>query len=215
MWNKLKTFYTAHPVWSGLIAMFLATVVIVWLCMLFLDVWTHHGDTATVPQIKDMPYEQARETLENHGLKIEISDSLYDKSVAPGTVMESWPKAGAVVKAGRSVYVTVTAFSPKHITISMPVTGVSVRQAVSYLSAMGVTSIRYVNVPSEYPDLVEHAHAQGRPIGVGSVIPVDAEVVLEVGVPMAVPADSLAVDSIAAEAAIEQELSGQSSYQEI
>ena len=96
-------------------------------------------------------------------------------------MVESWPKAGSQVKSGRKVYVTVTAFSPKNVTLSMPITGVSVRQAVSYLNALGINGIRFVNVPSQYPDLVERATVDGRPLGVGSVLPVSASVVLEVG----------------------------------
>lgn len=200
--------------WSSLILIAVAACLTVWMCLLFLDVWTRHGDDAVVPEIKDLPYAEAEQVLAASDLEIEISDSIYDKSVSPGTVVESWPKAGAVVKRGRSVYVTVTAFSPKHVTISMPVTGVSVRQAVSYFTALGVSGIRFVNVPSQFPDLVESAHANGRPIGVGSVIPVDATVVLEVGVAIEeeAPADSVAVT---AEEAVEADLQGMSIYSDI
>ncbi len=215
MWIKIKAFYAKHPLLSTVCLIAIAGVVFLWLCLLFLDVWTRHGENATVPEVKNMSYDQAREVARRAGLGIEISDSIYDTSVAPGTVVESWPKAGSIVKDGRSIYVTVTAFSPKHVTLSMPITGVSERQAVSYLKALGFTSIRLVNVPSEYPDLVESAQAQGRPIGVGSVIPVDATIVLEVGVAMAEDTEAPA-DSISAEDAIIDELSQSqySTYQE-
>jgi len=191
--------------------MVITAMILIWLLLLFLNVWTHHGDDATVPQIKDITYAQARARLAEAGLDIEISDSIYDTTIPAGTVVESWPKAGSQVKRGRRVYVTVVAFSPKHVTISMPITGVSARQAVSYLNALGITGIRFVNVPSEYPDLVERAHVNGRPLGVGSVLPVDASVVLEVGTYVA-PAVEEPVDSLSAEEAVIDDLSGQSSY---
>lgn len=211
--SKIQTFRRNHPLWTALIAMALTALVLVWLILIFLDVWTHHGDDSTVPQVKDMTFAQARAKLAEADLDIEISDSIYDTSIPAGTVVESWPKAGSQVKRGRSVYVTVTAFSPKHVTLSMPITGVSVRQAVSYLNALGITGIRFVNVPSQYPDLVEGAHADGRPLGVGSVIPVDASVVLEVGTYVA-PAvvDDSDDDSLSAEEAIYEDLGGQSTY---
>ena len=119
------------------------------------------------------------------------------------------------MKRGRKVYVTLTAFSPKHVTLSMPITGVSVRQAVSYLNALGVNAVRIVNVPSQYPDLVEGARYNGRPIGVGTVIPVDANVVLEVG-HYEEPVDDLETmdgDELSAEDVIIEDLSaGQSVY---
>lgn len=195
--------------------MALAVLVLAWLMMLFLDIWTHHNDDATVPEIKKLSYTEARSALERAGLGIAISDSIYDTTVPPGTVMESWPKAGSQVKAGRDVYVTVTAFSPKHVTLTMPITGVSARQAASYLNALGITGVRIVHVPSEYPDLVESASADGRPLGVGSVIPVSASVVLKVG---EYQAPEEPEDSISAEDEVMHDLElsvgGTSSYEE-
>ena len=67
------------------------------------------------------------------------------------------------------------------VRITMPVTGVSSRQAVSYLRGLGITGIRIVSVPSQYPDLVESAKADGKMLRVDSEIPVTATVTLEVG----------------------------------
>lgn len=211
MWNKIKAFNDNYPVIATLIYIVLVSIVLVWLGGLFVDLWTRHNSDATVPEIKNMTYAQAEAVLEENGLSIEISDSIYDKNIAPGTIVESWPKAGSVVKRGRNIYVTVTAFSPRHVTITMPITGVSSRQAVSYLTALGVSGIRFINVPSQYPDLVESAHADGRPIGVGSVISVDATVTLEVGVAIEEPVDSIGT----AEEAVIEDLQNMSSYSDI
>ncbi|MDE7467735.1 MAG: PASTA domain-containing protein [Muribaculaceae bacterium] len=181
--NNAKTFRSwvrNHPVLSGLALMALVTLLVAWMIMMFLSVWTNHGDNTTVPQVRHVSFAQATRTLNEAGLSIEIADSLYDKTYPPGTVMESWPKAGAQVKNGRTVYVTITAFSPKNVTVTMPVTGVSSRQALSYLNSLGITGVRVVSVPGDFPDLVESATYNGRPLGVGSTLPVDAAVVLNV-----------------------------------
>ncbi len=196
----IKKFYYNHPIISNLILIFVAGVIVVIIGLVFLDFWTRHGETSTVPEIKAMPYEQAARILDQNNLEIEISDSIYDRGIAPGVVVESWPKAGSVVKRGRQVFVTVTAFSPKMVTLTMPVTGVSSRQATSYLEAVGVTAVRIVNVPSQYPDLVERALVDGKPLAVGSAIPVTSVVTLEVG---AVPVEER-VDSL--DAAIDREI---------
>ncbi len=177
----ITRFYSRHHIISHIIIIAATALLLVWFSMIFLNVWTRHGATSTVPQIKNVPYTTAAELLRDCDLSIEISDSVYDRSTPPGTVIESWPRAGAVVKRGRQVYVTITAFSPKMVRITMPVTGVSSRQAVSYLRGIGITGIRIVNVPSPYPDLVEGATCDGRPLRVDSEIPVTATVTLEVG----------------------------------
>lgn len=215
MWNKIKTFNSKHPVITALAAIVVCGLIVAWALMFFLSIWTHHGDTSTVPEIHGMSYAEAQRVLADNDLKIEISDSIYDKTIAAGTVVESWPKGGSTVKRGRNVYVTVTAFSPKHVTLSMPITGVSARQAVSYLTALGITGIRFVNVPSQYPDLVESAHAAGRPIGVGSVIPVDATIVLEVGVAYEEPEPVDSLPEQSAEELIEEDLQGMSVYNDL
>lgn len=46
---------------------------------------------------------------------------------------------------------------------------------------MGITNVRLVSVPSMYTDNVERALYNGKPIGVGSSLPVTATVTLEVG----------------------------------
>lgn len=213
--SKIYTWLKSHPLISSLIFMAITFMVVVWLLLVFLDIWTHHGDDTTVPEIKNLTYAEACDRLGRASLDIEISDSIYDTSVSPGTIVESWPKSGSVVKRGRKVYVTVTAFSPRHVTLSMPITGVSVRQATSYLNAMGINTVRIVDVPSQYPDLVERALYNGQPLGAGSVIPVDANIVLEVG--RYVQADEFSDDDtdysdVSAEEAIYNELSTYDNY---
>lgn len=194
--DTIRTWAKRHPIVTNLIAIAVSALVLLWLVLLFLDFWTMHGSTAVVPEIKQKSYPQAKAILEANGLNIEISDSIYDRSIAPGTIVESWPKAGAVVKADRQVYVTVTAFSPKQVTISMPLTGnVSSRQALSYLRGIGITDVRMVYVPSEFPDLVMGARYGDTPLTVGSVIPVTSVVTLEVGNGPAEPSDSTDIDA--------------------
>ena len=193
---SVRDFYRRHPFLSNLLIVAASGLILLWLVLLFLDFWTMHGATAVVPQVKQKSYAEAESILSANKLGIEISDSIYDRSLPPGTVVESWPKAGAIVKEGRQVYVTITAFSPKQVTISMPLTGnVSSRQAMSYLRGIGITDIRVVETPSEYVDLVLGARYGDTTLTVGSVIPVSSTVTLTVGCGVVETPDSLAVDS--------------------
>ena len=194
---SVRDFYNSHPIISALILICVATLLLLWGATIFMNRWTMHGSTSVVPDIRNKTYTEARELLAANNLNIEINDSVYDRDAAPGTVVESWPKAGAVVKEGRQVYVTITAFSPKQVTISMPLTGnVSSRQAMSYLRGIGITDIRLESVPSEFPDLVMGARYGDTPLSVGSVIPVTSTVTLEVGSGPVEPVDSLATEEL-------------------
>lgn len=179
---SLRNFYSKHLVLSHIIIIVCTGFLVLWGAMFFLDYWTMHGQTSTVPDVRFASYEQARTILERSDLGIEIADSIYDQAYPPGTVVESMPRTGAVVKRGRQIYVTVTAFAPKQVTVTMPlVNSVSGRQAMTYLRGLGITDIRTVYVPAEFPDLVVGARYGDTPIGVGTVMPVNATVTLEVG----------------------------------
>lgn len=189
-WQKFKRGFNRHPVLYNILLALASIVALVWLSLVFLDLWTHHGATSVVPDIKFMEYPVAVDRLAENDLEIEVSDSIYmseitdstyNRRVRPGMVLETWPKAGAVVKRGRPVYVTIVAYSPKEVTVSTPVDNISSRQAISILQSLGINNVRIVYVPSYYNDNVERALYNGRTINVGSTLPVTATVTLEVG----------------------------------
>lgn len=153
--------------------------VLVWIALIWLDVWTHHGDETTTPSVEGMSYQSAISALRAQGFEAEILDSVYDLSIPPGTVTDQNPKPGAVVKSGREIYLTITAFSPKMV--AMPdVVEVSERQARALLAGIGIKTVTTVEVPGEYKDLVVGATVNGAPARPGTRVPVNARVVLSV-----------------------------------
>lgn len=179
--NFFRNFHAKHPILSNLILVAVAGLMILWGIMIFLDVWTKHGSTEEVPDVKMLTYEEARKVLTNYGFHVEIADSVYDDKKAPSTVLESWPRAGAVVKPGREIFLTITSFQPRKVKITMPLKDVSSRQALSYLESLGIKNVRIVSVHSQYADLVLGAKYNGKDITSGMLLPVNALVVLEVG----------------------------------
>lgn len=182
--DKKQSFFKRHRFGSalminlGIIA--LATCVVVWLALVWLDIWTDHGHYETVPQVKGLSYELAAGQLRAEGFGVEISDSVYDTKTRPGTVIEQNPKVGTKVKEGRMVYLTVTAFEAKMVSVPM-LTDVSERQARSILEGLGIKNIVTVRVPSEFRDLVLGAKRDNVPLAPGTRVPVTSVITLEVG----------------------------------
>ncbi|MDE6402698.1 MAG: PASTA domain-containing protein [Muribaculaceae bacterium] len=177
--ERFKEFSHDHPVIMNIVYIILTATVRVWLLLLFLDSWTRHGDEATVPPLKGTSIELAVMTLENDGFEWEIMDSVYETVREPGTVVEQTPCAGARVKPGRKVYLTIVAFSPKMVTVP-DFMNISMRQGRSMFEGLGI-EVSVVTVPSEYKDLVLGAKSGGVPLRPGQRIPVSSKVVLEVG----------------------------------
>lgn len=182
--------------------MIIVAVAIGWLAMLWLDVWTRHDSTISVPSVKSMTFDNAARMLADEGLVAVLTDSVYDKSTRPGTVIEQNPKVGTVVKEGREVYLTINAFSPKMVTLPT-LTDVSVRQAKSILEGLEIKNVVEKRVPSDFQDLVLGVYYKGRRLSPGARVPVNARIEIEVGegVQESLGPDS---DSIAAETAGEQ-----------
>ena len=160
--------------------MIAVALIIGWLSMLWLDVWTRHGDTISVPAVRTLAYDKAISLLEAEGQKGIVADSVYDSRTAPGTVIEQNPKAGTIVKEGREVFLTIHAFSPKMVTLPS-LSDISLRQARSILEGLDITNIVERRVPSEFKDLVLAVRYKGARLQAGARVPVNARIELEVG----------------------------------
>ena len=160
--------------------MIIVAVAIGWLAMLWLDVWTRHDDTITVPPVKTLSYGEAAARLDQHGLVAVLSDSVYDKSTRPGTVIDQNPKVGTIVKEGREIYLTINAFSPKMVSLPT-LTDISLRQAKSILEGLVIKKVVEIRVPSDFKYLVLAVRYKGKRLSPGARVPVNATIELEVG----------------------------------
>ena len=106
-------------------------------------------------------------------------DSVFGSQLAPGTVVEQTPREGSKVKPGRTVYVSIVAYSPKLVTVP-DFMNVSMRQGVSMFEGLGL-KVNVVTVPSEFKDLVLGAKCNGRALRAGERIPSTSSVTVEVG----------------------------------
>lgn len=173
-----KNFF--HWILLNLAAMLIVAVILIFLIFGFLNIWTHHGSTIEVPEVKGLSYNEAFSKLDDDSFKIEIIDSIFDSSLPRGWVIEQNPKHGAIVKKGRTIYLTINAFSDKTVVIPSLI-DVSLRQAQSILEGLGIHNITVRYVFSEYKDLVMGVKSNGVPVKPGTRLPVTASITLEVG----------------------------------
>lgn len=164
----------------NLVLIGLVAIIVLFVLLGMLNIWTHHGANTQVPDVKGMLYNQARQKLESEGFTVELVDSIFDSKAQRGMVVEQNPKEGAVVKEGRTIYLTINAFSDRIVTVPS-LTDVSLRQAKSILEGIGINDITVRYVMSEFKDLVVGVKINGVPLRPGMRVPVTSRVVLEVG----------------------------------
>lgn len=183
----------------NLVLMGVVFALLVYAALCWLDAWTLHGQYKTVPDVKGRPFDSALQVLQLEGFVVELSDSIYDRNSSPGTVVEQNPKENNKVKPGRTVYLTINAFSPKNVTLPS-LTDISVRQARSILEGLGITKIETISVPSEFKDLVIGARHDGVELQAGARVPVTSSITLEVGDGLPEITDSITASDPSAEA---------------
>ncbi|SKC86648.1 PASTA domain-containing protein [Ohtaekwangia koreensis] len=68
---------------------------------------TNHGQSITVPNIEGMQVKELEDFLIRKDLRYEVSDSTYSSKYPPLTVLKQYPHAGAKVKQGRKIFITI------------------------------------------------------------------------------------------------------------
>lgn len=123
-----------------------AVLVFVAVSAVALNVFTRHNQYKRVPDFVGVQLSDVKRMAGRENLRIEILDSIYAPVYDGGTVLEQQPVAGAEVKSGRRIFVTVASYRQKMVGVPY-VTGYSLRQAKNMLEMAGleIAEIRYVN----------------------------------------------------------------------
>lgn len=185
--SKLMSSY----LWKNLGAM---AAVVILLCAglkFGIDIYTHHGEAITVPDLRHRLYADAEKTVEDLGLQIVVADTGYVKTLPADCILEQIPDPGQKVKSGHIIYVTVNASSSPTLVIPDIVDNSSYREAKAKLIAMGFKLAEPKFIPGE-KDWVYGIMVNGRSVGVGDRVPVDAKLVILVGDGLRDEADSVA-----------------------
>lgn len=189
--NKKKRF-PGNSILLNLIAIGIVGVLLLVLTLLFLNIYTRHGHNVNVPELHGLQAEEAKAILKSKGLSALIIDSIYKLDAVPGSVIEQTPKPGNRVKEGRSIYLTIYAYSPQQIAVPELI-DFSTRQAVSLLNSIGFNDIAIEEVPAQYHGLVMSVEFRGRKLLPDEQIPAGSPLKLVVG--SGIRSDSLDFDS--------------------
>lgn len=123
--------------WLNLIAMIVVVIGAVWGTLHWLDNYTRHGQSVTVPNVKGLPLRAAENEINKLGLNAIAIDSNYVKGMPAGAVLEQTPESNSKVKEGRTVYLTINTADVPKIAIPDIIDNSSSRQAEARLRAMG------------------------------------------------------------------------------
>lgn len=184
--SKLKSRYF----WSNIAAMVAVVVVLVVGVKFGLDIYTHHGEAISIPDVRRHSLEDAIHVLEQLGFEVQVTDTGYVKSLPPGTVLEQSPVAGMKVKSGRIIYVTINSANTPTLALPDIIDNCSYREALAKLSSMGFNLGSPEYVAGE-KDWVYGVKCRGRNISAGERVPIDQAIIVQVGSGMVDESDSI------------------------
>ena len=112
--GKFKSKY----LWYNLAAMFVVVIILCTVVRFGLDIYTHHGESIIVPNLKQKSYDEAKAILDHLGIEAVIGDTGYVKALKPDCVLEQSIAPGERVKSGHVIYLVIN--SSHTPTLSLP-----------------------------------------------------------------------------------------------
>ncbi|QVJ80000.1 PASTA domain-containing protein [Prevotella sp. khp1] len=164
----------------NLIAMALVVILLVVGVNYGLDWYTHHGESIRVPNIEGMRIDKARETMEECGLEIVVTDSGYNRRLPADCVLTQSPGAGLTVKSGHTIYVTINSSNSPSVAIPDVVDNSSYREAEAKLISLGFKVLPPQYVTGE-KDWVYGVSCNGRKVSTGERVSIEQPLTLLVG----------------------------------
>jgi beta-lactam-binding protein with PASTA domain len=172
---SLKEFFFSKAFVKNLALAIALIVGIVIVLLIWLNLYTRHGQARPVPDFYGLNLEQSEKLAQKNKLKIQIIDSVYTSVVPGGCVAEQNPRPGFKVKKRRRIMLTINAFNPEIVRVPNLV-GLAYRQAIATIQSEGLE----VGGRSYIPDVsvnyvIKQMHngkevAEGDSIQKGSVI---------------------------------------------
>lgn len=192
---QLKNFHHKYPVLFHLILMTLASGFILMGILFGLDIYTRHDSSIVMPELRGKDLKEAERLLSSHNLRYELVDSVYDKSLAPGVVVEMVPQSGNTVKPGRIIFLSINARSARK-GIVPDLKDMSGRQALAILKGLGFEQVTERYISGDFVNLTDGVElADGRNVLAGTRLPITTPLVLRVINGYApLPADSSLID---------------------
>ena len=174
--GKLKSTYF----WGNILTKKIVETGVCWGTSFAIDIYTHHGESVAIPNIKQKSFADAEHILADAGLSVVVSDTGYVKSLPPDCILEQSPAAGSHVKTGHVIYVIVNASRSPEISLPDIIDNSSLREAMAKLTAMGFKLTQPQFVPGE-KDWVVGVVAGTRQLQAGDKVPVDTPITIQVG----------------------------------
>ena len=176
--NK-EPFFKRYPWVLHLLIMLGVSLVVLMVVLFFVRIYARQGEEYELP---DVVGHNIAELQDDNPIELDVvvMDSIFRPGEAGGLILTQDPKAGTMVKKGRKLYITMTAYTPEDAVLP-ELAGLTVRQAVNELYAEGLVVGKLKFVEDPYKNNVIDQTCKGKTIYAGQQIERGSVVDLVVG----------------------------------
>jgi len=155
-------------------------IVLLILATLSLSLITRHGKTVTAPDFTNLTVPEAEQLASHSHVGVKVVDSVFVRRLGAGVVYRQQPKAGATVKKGRSIFLTINSIVPRKVV--MPnLYGYSVIEARAELQNRGLDLGKLNYIKDIATNNVLGQSLNGREIKAGDLVVSGSTIDLTVG----------------------------------
>ncbi len=166
---SVKEFFKSRVFWKQLALALVIGVAIILILIIWLNIYTRHGQSRPTPEIRGLTINEARHVVNKNRMKLQIIDSVYTAFVPRGCIAEQTPLPGHRVKKGRTIEATINAFNPEMVAVP-DLVGLPRRQALSLIETAGL-QIGQLNYVSDLTvDFVLRQTLHGRDVSPGDSV---------------------------------------------
>jgi beta-lactam-binding protein with PASTA domain len=161
----------------------LAAAVIVGLLLVAqvgLGLLTRHNQTVTVPDFTNMTVAEAHEVARDGHVGVKVTDSVFVRRLGAGLVYRQSPKAGATVKKGRSIFLTINSIVPRKVVMPNLI-GYSLNEARAELNNRGLSLGKLNYTQDIATNNVLRQTVRGRNVRAGDLVISGSDVDLTLG----------------------------------
>ena len=147
----------------------------------YLKYSTNHGEFIAVPELKGKTLDVVEIELDDATLNMVIQDSAnYNPNYPPYSVIDQAPKAGALVKEDRKIYLTLNPSGYRKVAVPNVIRR-TFRQAKPTLEAIGFTIGEITYADDIGKDEVLRIRHDGNSLRVGDLLPKTSKIDLVLG----------------------------------
>ncbi|MCO5247836.1 MAG: PASTA domain-containing protein [Chitinophagales bacterium] len=154
----------------NLVAMVIATILLLVVLNLSFRFLTNHHQEYEVPDVVGLNLKEAANLLQNNKMRYYIVDSVYETQYKPYEVVSQSPKSGSFVKANRKIYVTINSAKPPMVKLPKLI-DLSKRQAQLIIENSGFIYGKETFEPDLAKNAILAVSVNGKNVREGDEIP--------------------------------------------